>query len=210
RDEIINYYEYPAEQIRVVYNGAPFSSTETTADKQALRASLGLPPDKPLVLFVGSGWNRKGLRFAVRAINQLREMHLVVAGRGDADDYKFPNVQFLGPVVDMASLYAACDLFILPTIYDPFSNACLEAAMAGLPVITTSANGFSEIITPGVHGEILSRPDAIDETVLALKKWSDEAYRSERRPKILELASQFSIERNVDETLAAMTGLFPQ
>ncbi|MEO8206509.1 MAG: glycosyltransferase family 4 protein [Chthoniobacterales bacterium] len=210
RDEIQQYYDYPADQIKVVYNGVPFSPSQETFDKQALRSRLGLPADKPLVLFVGSGWKRKGLRFAVRAINQLRDMHLVVAGRGDADDYKFPNVQFLGPVVDVASVYAACDLFILPTVYDPFSNACLEAAMAGLPVITTAANGFSEIITPGVHGEILTRPDAIDEMVIALKKWGEESRRSEGRAKIAALASQFSIQRNADETLAAMEGLFTQ
>ena len=47
---------------------------------------------------------------------------------------------------DLALLYAAADIFILPTLYDPFSNASLEALAAGLPVITTRGNGFSEVI----------------------------------------------------------------
>jgi len=45
----------------------------------------------------------------------------------------------------------------LPSIYDPFSNACLEALASGLPVITTRDNGFSEIIENGVHGSIVDR-----------------------------------------------------
>ena len=53
----------------------------------------------------------------------------------------------------MPALYAAVDVFVLPTIYDPFSNACLEALAAGLPVLTTTANGFAEILTPGVTGD---------------------------------------------------------
>src|SRR5436305_14910703 len=91
------------------------------------------------------------------------EMRLLVAGRGDARPYKTTRlrfwredpVQFLGEVADLAPLYAAADIFILPTIYDPFSNACLEALASGLPVITTSENGFSEMIENGVNGSIV-------------------------------------------------------
>src|SRR5256885_5550154 len=49
---------------------------------------------------------------------------------------------FVGVVRDMPALYGSADVFLLPTVYDPFSNACLEALAAGLPVITTKANGF--------------------------------------------------------------------
>ena len=57
----------------------------------------------------------------------------------------------------MPSLYLATDIFLLPTLYDPFSNACLEALAAGRAVITTRANGFSEIIESGRHGTIVQR-----------------------------------------------------
>ena len=59
------------------------------------------------------------------------------------------KMRLLGPVADMQSLFAAADMFILPTVYDPFSNACLEALSYGLPVITTLTNGFSEIVESG-------------------------------------------------------------
>src|SRR4029453_3560399 len=91
-------------------------------------------------------------------------MGLLVAGRGDARRYKTTRlrfwreepVKFLGEVADLVPIYTAADIFILPTIYDPFSNACLEALACGLPVITTRSNGFSEIIEGGVHGSIVS------------------------------------------------------
>ena len=67
-------------------------------------------------------------------------------------------MQRLGVVRDLPGLYAAADIFLLPTLYDPFSNACLEALAAGLPVITTRDNGFSEIIDDRVHGSIVDDP----------------------------------------------------
>ena len=87
------------------------------------------------------------------------------AGRGNPRPYlkRMPpgaagRVRFLGPVSDMAACYAAADVFVAPTLYDPFSNACLEALAAGLPVLTTPANGFSEILTPGRDGEVIASP----------------------------------------------------
>jgi UDP-glucose:(heptosyl)LPS alpha-1,3-glucosyltransferase len=92
-------------------------------------------------------------------------------------------------------------MFILPTIYDPFSNASLEAMAAGLPVITTKANGCSEIIDPKVHGTIVERPDDIEGLSRALDFWSDQSRRMTARPALLERATQFDLSRNVDHTL---------
>ena len=108
------------------------------------------------VLFAGSGWERKGLRFAVEAVDRQDTRSEPARGRARRETkIFFARVQFLGVVREMPSLYHAADIFLLPTIYDPFSNACLEALAAGLPVITTRANGFSEIIENGRHGTIL-------------------------------------------------------
>src|SRR5437763_16213746 len=96
---------------------------------------------------------------------------------------------------------AAADIFILPTIYDPFSNASLEAMAAGLPVITTRANGCSEIVEPKVHGTIVERPDDIDGLSQALHFWSDQSRRLTARPALLERATQFDLSRNVAHTL---------
>jgi UDP-glucose:(heptosyl)LPS alpha-1,3-glucosyltransferase len=158
------------------------------------------------VLFAGSGWERKGLRFAIDAIEKSgREIRLLVAGRGDKRKYKSHRVQFLDVVQDMPALYGAADIFLLPTIYDPFSNACLEALAAGLPVITTSANGFAEIIQTGVHGTVLDDPRNTEAVCEALLFWSDFALREEARGRNLDLAARFDISANVSETLAILT-----
>src|ERR1019366_7671840 len=126
---------------------------------------------------------------------------LLVAGRGNQRQYKSTGAQFLGEIVDLPSLYAAADIFLLPTIYDPFSNACLEALATGLPVITTRANGFSEII---VHGSIIDRPDDVEDLREALGYWSDETRRASARSTILARASQFDISKNIEKTLAIL------
>ena len=65
---------------------------------------------------------------------------------------------FWGSEYKIERLYAIADVFVLPTIYDPFSNAALEAMASGLPVVTTSYNGASELIENGVHGYVIDNP----------------------------------------------------
>ena len=198
RDEILAHSGFPAERIHVVYNG--LSSPSKPADRAASRARLGLDPGDLCVLFVGSGWERKGLRTAVRAVERMKNATLIVAGRGPADAFRSHSAKFVGPTSDLATLFGAGDLFVLPTYYDPFSNACLEALAAGLPVITTPANGFSEIIEPGTHGAIVPEGDA---SALAeeIEKWRDPQTRDAARPACLARAAEFSIERNARETM---------
>jgi Glycosyltransferase len=95
--------------------------------------------------------------------------------------------------------FSAADVFTLPTIYDPFSNACLEAVAAGLPVVTTTANGFSEILEPGLHGETVEPGDvkALAEALESARNWNSEKTSQACR----KLAESYSIERNVQATL---------
>jgi UDP-glucose:(heptosyl)LPS alpha-1,3-glucosyltransferase len=110
-------------------------------------------------------------------------------------------VCFLGEVVDLRPIYAAADVFILPSIYDPFSNACLEALAFGLPVITTRDNGFSEIVENGVHGSIVDLPNNVSALRDAIRFWSDESQRHSARSTTTERAAQFDISKNLTETL---------
>jgi UDP-glucose:(heptosyl)LPS alpha-1,3-glucosyltransferase len=129
---------------------------------------------------------------------------LLVAGRGNQRPYKSKRVKFLGEVRDLVRVYAAADIFILPTIYDPFSNACLEALACGLPVITTRSNGFSEIIENGVHGSIVDHAGNLLALRDAIRLWSDPSRRAAARSTNTQLAAQFDISRNIDETLAIL------
>src|SRR5206468_12145725 len=180
--------------------------------QEKARADLKLKPDEIVLLFAGSGWERKGLRFAIEAFELCRDrkLRLVVAGRGDARGYKPKRffteepVRFLGEVTDLRPVYAAADIFILPSIYDPASNACLEALASGLPVITTRDNGFSEIIENGVYGSIVDSSHELTQLRDAIEFWSDPARRAAARSTILERASRFDIAKSVEQTLAIL------
>ena len=204
KDEIFNLYCYRPDKIDIVRNGVPVEQFRFEGGlKEKARAELRLEPDEVGVLFVGSGWERKGLRFAIEAVESLDnpKVRLLVVGRGTKERYQSPCVQFCGELGDLRPIYAAADIFLLPSVYDPFSNACLEAMAAGLPVITTRANGFSEIMEDRIHGSIVDCARNVGDLQSALEAWSDSTRRSAAKPTILKRAAQFDISRNIEKTL---------
>jgi UDP-glucose:(heptosyl)LPS alpha-1,3-glucosyltransferase len=143
----------------------------------------------------------------VEALNDPK-VKLLVAGSGSQKRYASSSVRFLGGVQKMPLVYDAADLFLFPTLFDPFPLATLEALSAGLPVITTAANGVSEIMTPGVHGEVIAEPFDHAALDLVLCKWlgimSDAARSDQAHSACSALASEFTLERNLRETLAVI------
>ncbi|HST31707.1 MAG TPA: glycosyltransferase family 4 protein [Chthoniobacterales bacterium] len=211
--EVVDLYRYPTDKIEIVRTGVPLEKFRLDpAEREKSRAELKLKPEETALLFAGSGWERKGLRFAIEAceLSQDRKLRLLVAGRGDQSGYRPKRffteepVRFLGEVADLRPIYAASDIFILPSIYDPFSNACLEALAVGLPVITTRDNGFSEIIEDGVHGSIVDFPSNVSALRNAIGFWSDESRRAAARSANIERASDFDISTNVEATLKVL------
>ena len=207
KEEIVDLYNYRRDKIDIVYNGVPLEHFHFDATlREKTRAELGLTNDHVAVLFAGTGWERKGLRFAIDAIEQSDNANarLLIAGRGNARRYDCDRGMLLGEVNDMRPVYAAADVFILPTIYDPFSNASLEAMACGLPVITTRANGFSEIMEDRIHGSIVDLASDVDGLANAIDDWSDATRRAAAQPNILKRASQFDMSVNVAQTLAIL------
>lgn len=204
RGEIVGHFGYPEDRIHVVHNGVPPFSAPPGA-RAEVRRELGLDPFDYVLLFAGTGWERKGLRYAVEAMNaaKLSRPTLLVAGRGNPKSLpSSTRVRHLGPVKEMARVFAAADAFLLPTLYEPFSNACLEALAAGLPVITTTANGFAEIIESGVEGDIVADPADTDALARAIERWAVPARRAAVRDRLSAKGAKFSIEENVRRTLA--------
>jgi UDP-glucose:(heptosyl)LPS alpha-1,3-glucosyltransferase len=204
KHEIVDLYGYPADKIDIVRNGVPLEQFRFDPQfRERSRDELKIKPDEIALLFAGSGWERKGLRFAIAAMAlcRNRKMHLLVAGRGNQRYYKSKRVKFLGEVDDLVRIYAAADIFILPTIYDPFSNACLEALACGLPVITTRDNGFNEIIEHGVHGSIADSANDLMALRDAIQFWSDAERRAATRSTNSQRAAQFDISMNVARVL---------
>jgi UDP-glucose:(heptosyl)LPS alpha-1,3-glucosyltransferase len=211
KEEITRLYGYPGENIDVVYNGLPLDLWRRDGqDRAKTRESLGVAKDDVVALFAGSGWERKGLRFAIEAVErQDGRTKFLVAGRGEPGKFPSSRARFLGVVREMASLYHAADIFLLPTIYDPFSNASLEALAAGRPVITTRANGFCEIMENGRHGSVVDDPADVAGMAAALHFWSDPDRRAQAQIDNLALAAKFDISRNVAETVQVLSKSLP-
>jgi UDP-glucose:(heptosyl)LPS alpha-1,3-glucosyltransferase len=209
KNEIVREFGYPQQNIVVIYNGLPHHFRTKPQSRPELRRDWRLRDEEIALLFAGSGWDRKGLNYAIEAIQRTGNVNirLLVAGSGTKPVSVPKYVRFLGPVADMQSLYAASDLFILPTIYDPFSNACLEALSFGIPVITTASNGLAEIIQSGIHGEIIDSPNDIGAIKRAVEEWADPDRRETAKESCLSLARQFSMDRNVEQTLEVLEGL---
>ncbi len=211
QNEIASAFGYPNEKISVVYNGLPDTHFKRKPQSRTeMRQHWGLRDKDVAILFAGSGWHRKGLKYAIQAVDGISSpnVQLLVAGKGKKQAYApSRKLRLLGPVSDMQSLLTAMDLFVLPTVYDPFSNACLEALSYGLPVITTGTNGFAEIIESGVHGTIIGRADDIPALRQALEEWLDSGRRQSASEQCSELAHRYTMKSNVEQTLRILGSL---
>ncbi|HLY11864.1 MAG TPA: glycosyltransferase family 4 protein, partial [Planctomycetota bacterium] len=116
KDEAIRHYGVPADKIVVIHNGVDGTDFRPSAEARSLiRNQIGLADSEYMLLFVGSGFRRKGLPAAIQAIDRVPSAKLVVAGEGRAPSH--PRVLMLGRRSDVAHLYAAADAFIFPTLY---------------------------------------------------------------------------------------------
>ena len=183
--EIERLYATPPARVSLVYNGvdlARFHPDNRARLGRAAREALGLAREAWVILFVGSGFERKGLAPLLRALAQLADerCRLVVAGKGDARPYRKlarrlglgARVSWVGPRRDVERLYAAADVVALPALYEPFGNVHLEALAAGVPVLTSVRAGGSELIERGRNGWVAPAPaaEAIAEGLRALRE----------------------------------------
>ena len=179
-DEICRFYGVDRNRLHVIYNGvdtAMFHPGLADEFRVPTRAQARIPESAPLLLFVGSGFERKGVPQLLRAFAKVRSQatRLVIVGA----DRKLKVMQalalklgvsqrvlFTGPLKDVRPWYGAADGFVLPTLYDPCPNAALEAFASGLPVVTSTTCGAQEWVRDGENGWVV---DAVDEAALALR-----------------------------------------
>lgn len=179
-EDIHQRFEVPRSRLHVFHNGVDgrrFHPGLRGRHRTAVRARLGTPADTPVYLSVGSGFQRKGVATSIRAMAGLPgdELWIVGADR-HADRYRrlaqrcgvADRVRFLGPQQDVAPYLGAADVFVLPSWYDPFPNACVEAFACGLPVVASSTTGTAELVRPGKNGEVCAAND-VDDLVRALR-----------------------------------------
>lgn len=171
-EEIARLHRVPPERLAVVYNGVDlerFHPRWRARDRAGARAEAGVPCGAWTLLFVGSGYERKGLATVLSALARLpeREARLLVVGKGSEAAHRAlaarlglgARVAWLGPRPDVERWYAAADALALPAWYEPFGNVHLEALACGVPVVTSTRAGGREVVQPDVTGAIVEPGD---------------------------------------------------
>ncbi len=218
RDEIVAHYGTDPGRIAVLYTGVDLERYHPRgrgARGPTMRRTLGLADEEMALLLVGSGFERKGVGPLLAALGILRReaadlrCRLVVAGRREGRYQRMARrlgvrevVTFLGGSHNVADLYAAADVFVLPSLYDPFSNACLEAMAAGLPVVTSRGNGASELIRGGTEGLVLEDPTDPWAIAAALFSLREPTVRAAMGRAGRQRAEELPFDRHIEQFLA--------
>ncbi len=205
--DVMQRYAVPAEKIAVIYNGVDierFHPRRRANGGNALRRACGFTDDDTVLLFLGTGYGRKGLGRLLAAFPELlagrpRARLLVVGYDSGQPGFQrqaaalgiSAQVHFLGGRRDPEVCFAAADLYVLPTYYDPFANSTLEALASGLPVITTTTNGASEVLTHHLHGSVLPQPGDREELIRELSFWCDRDRLRDSRAAVRALAERY-------------------
>jgi UDP-glucose:(heptosyl)LPS alpha-1,3-glucosyltransferase len=217
KEEIRRHYGVAEEKIEVIYNGVDlevFQPKNISLYRAPLRRELGIGEDAFVILFLGSGYRRKGLAPLLDAFSRVRENTpravLTVAGKDKAARYRKKarklgvenGVLFLGPTPRARELYGASDLFALPTFYDPFSNACLEAMATGVPVLTTRTNGVGELIQDGENGLLIPGPTDISQMAEKIQTLVSSPEKTVMGERARDTASRLDFDTAVKRMMA--------
>lgn len=163
----------PAAKIKVIHNGLDLSNWQTL-NKEEIRQKLGLEKETFVILTVGRLVAWKGHRFLINALNNPplnaeENVKLLIAGDGPlkeelaqliAKQGLTAKITLLGYATNVPELMTAADLFVLPSLNEPFGLVLLEAMAAKLPIIATNNGGVPEIITHQQTGWLVPPQDA--------------------------------------------------
>lgn len=207
QQELIDWYQVPAKRIVLIENGIDTKAFRPTIDKAAAKTKLGLNPHLPTVLFVGSGLARKGAFELLEAINRLPDFQLMIVGHDKQLTKLKKRVNALelekrvlvsGPQSDVKPFLAAAELFCLPSLYDPFPNAVLEALCSALPVVVTNTVGIADAITQHNAGIVCERQAASIAQALQLV-WQNREAMSQNA---LNLSKNYDLAKASQQWLA--------
>jgi len=216
RRDMREFYAVPDERLHLVYNGVDlerFSAEVCEAVRDERREVWGLAPEETCFLIVAHNLRLKGMRELVEAAARRgkgKPWRVVVVGKGSPRPYLERielsgcggRFQFAGPMDDVVRAYAAADVYVQPTWYDPCSLVVLEALACGRPVITTRFNGASELMEDGREGLLVDTPADIDALAEAMRELLDADLRGRMGRAARETAELHPIERNFEEMLA--------
>lgn len=199
------------ERIRVVPNGVDtnrFSPQHREDNRRAVRRRLGVDDSTLLLLIVAHNFRLKGVPALMKAVSRLsasgRSVHLAVVGGKRLRAYRWKaallgigsRVTFVGAVDSAVPFYAAADVYVQPTFYDPCSLVVLEAMASGLPVITSRQNGVGELIANNVEGGVIDDPASVNELLERLQPMFDVSVRRRMGQAARRTATENTMEHN--------------
>jgi len=206
------------KKLQTIYYGLERSPDDALRqiDRAAIRAELGIPPDAPVVGLVCRLIEQKGVSYGLeafaRAAADVPEARLVIAGDGPlrgrlqaqartlgvAD-----RVHFLGWRADSLRIFAALDIFLMPSLWEGFGLVLLEAMSQRLPVVASAVSAIPEVVADGTTG-LLAPPRDVPRLAAALRLLLADAPLRQHMGLLGEdrLEEYFSAGRMVDETLS--------
>lgn len=165
KDEIQNIYQIPESKITIIPNGIFPNKMKRKVNPVEVKATLGIPPDAPIILFTGRMSYQKGIDLLVEAVpgvlSQYPETHFVFIGEGEMRGYceglaynlgVSHACHFIGYAPDEVYLnwLNTCNIVVVPSRNEPFGIVVLEAWDAEKPVIGTDAVRLIENFKDGI------------------------------------------------------------
>ncbi|NGX43922.1 MAG: Lipopolysaccharide core biosynthesis protein RfaG [Candidatus Anoxychlamydiales bacterium] len=220
QEELLKEYNFDPKKIKVILNGVEYNELENDFinwhhKKPLIVKKLNLDLRDFHFVFIGNDYNRKGLKFLLKALSNLKDkkFHLSVIGK-DKNIKKYisfakknkldKKVSFFGPRKDIINFLKLADCFTLPTLYDPFANALIEALAMGVFVITSKYNGAKQIIT-NKNGVVIDPIDTLSFTKALLtcmqtKKNFENSKKIRQTVKDLDFSNQ--LETLINEVIS--------
>lgn len=222
---LARWFAVPPGEILHIPNGIPRSAAplptpeERIAARDAVLREFGWAPDTRILLTTARLDAQKGFGDLLAAAPVILAKHpgarFLWAGGGDVPTYAGmveraglgKTVRLAGFRSDVPRLLAAADLFLFPTRFEGLPFAVLEAMAAGLPVVSTRANGVTEIIENGQHGLLAPVADPAGLAAAAEEALGDPDAARTRAMRAQDRVREFSEETMIRRTLDLLAGL---
>ncbi len=208
KKQITDSYKIDPKKIKVIYNGIEIENFDEKSSHEKINKEFNLDPEKKVILFVGSGFERKGVKEFLLILSKLKsDFYAFIIGKDkNLNYYKdfakklnlSDHIFFTGAREDVKDFYIRSDIFLFPPKYEPFSNVVLEAMSYKNAVITTEQNGASEILEKLF---VMKNPNDFTIIDTVKKLLTDEKYLQKIKEKNYKLVQNFTIEKNAKETL---------
>jgi UDP-glucose:(heptosyl)LPS alpha-1,3-glucosyltransferase len=187
RQDISNHYQVPEHKMIVVHNGIDWSGIGSFFEdrltlKEKIQKKDALNPNWKILLFLGSGFQRKGLDIAIKGLAHMDDnFHLLVIGKGSPKPFMQiakkigveNRVHILGPQEKGWQYAAVCKGFVLPSRYEPFGRAAAEAQSMGIPALVSNRTGYAELIQHKKNGIVINFPESDNEIHNSFHNFAD-------------------------------------